>query len=85
MCEGLQTMSHNLKSLAELSERQENLQSQCEGLEKEMEDFRVNLEQEVARVLARTSYVILCPEIELVPNSKLVNEDLTNHSLLPIV
>ena len=58
MCEGLQTMSHNLKSLAELSERQENLQSQCEGLEKEMEDFRVNLEQEVARVLARTTYVI---------------------------
>ena len=62
MCEGLQTMSHNLKSLAELSERQENLQSQCEGLEKEMEDFRVNLEQEVARVLARTSYVIRGPK-----------------------
>merc|ERR1712218_160084 len=27
MCEGLQTMSHNLKALSELSERQENLQS----------------------------------------------------------
>jgi len=62
MCEGLQTMSHNLKALAELSERQENLQNQCEGLEKEMEDFKVNLEQEVARVLARTSYVIRGPK-----------------------
>ena len=62
MCEGLQTMSHNLKALADLSERQENIQSQCESLEKEMEEFKVNLEQEVARVLARTSYVIRGPK-----------------------
>merc|ERR1719470_631867 len=62
MCEGLQTMSHNLKALADLSERQENIQSQCEGLEKEMEEFKVNLEQEVAKVLARTSYVIRGPK-----------------------
>jgi len=62
MCEGLQTMSHNLKALADLSERQENIQSQCESLEKEMEEFKVNLEQEVAKVLARTSYVIRGPK-----------------------
>ena len=61
MCEGIQTMSHNLKTLTELGERQAKLEADCSSLEGEMEEFGSFISGEVARVLAATAYTIRGP------------------------
>jgi len=62
MCEGIQTMSHNLKTMADLSVLQAKIMDDCERLEKEMTDFQSFVSEEVQRVLARTTYTIREPK-----------------------
>jgi len=61
MCEGIQAMGHNLRSLGDLADRQERLAQDCAALEREMAEFQVSLGEEVAGVLARTTYTIRGP------------------------
>ena len=62
MCEGIQTMSHNLKTLSDLSELQTKIMTDCETLEKDMLEFQTSISAEVERVLARTTYTIREPK-----------------------
>jgi len=61
MCEGIQAMGHNLRSLGDLADRQERLQQDCAALEREMAEFQVSLGEEVAGVLARTTFTLRGP------------------------
>jgi len=62
MCEGIQTMSHNLKTLSDLSELQTKIMADMEVMEKDMMEFQSSVSAEVERVLARTTYTIREPK-----------------------
>ena len=62
MCEGIQTMSHNLKTLSDLSELQTKIMTDMEVMEKDMIEFQTSVSAEVERVLARTTYTIREPK-----------------------
>jgi hypothetical protein len=62
MCEGIQTMSHNLKTLSDLSELQTKIMADMEVMEKDMMEFQFSVSAEVERVLARTTYTIREPK-----------------------
>jgi len=62
MCEGIQTMTQNLKTLTELSEAQEKLIRDAETLHKEMEDWQTTFAAEVEAVLVKTQYTIRGPK-----------------------
>jgi len=62
MCEGIQTMSHNLKTLSDLSELQSKIMTDMEVMEKDMMEFQSSVSAEVERVLARTTYTIREPK-----------------------
>merc|ERR1719369_2001088 len=80
MCEGIQTMSHNLKTLADLSELQSKIMADCETLEKEMIEFQASVTAEVENVLARTTYTIREPKKPVTVDSL---SPQTEESLLP--
>jgi len=69
MCEGIQTMSHNLKTLSELTELQERILSDAEALEAEMRGWEETIKAEVEAVLARTQYTIRGPKQPAVVDS----------------
>ena len=58
MCEGIQSVNTSLAALKELEEMQEKIMSDCEKLEKEMEEFQANIASEVQQVILRTNYTI---------------------------
>merc|ERR1719369_1594486 len=62
MCEGIQTMSHNLKTLSDLSELQTKIMADMEVMEKDMMEFQSSVSAEVERVLERTTYTIKTPK-----------------------
>jgi len=62
MCEGIQTMSQNLKALSDLRELQSKLMADAESLERDMAEFGATIQQEVASVLARTQFTIHGPK-----------------------
>lgn len=80
MCEGIQTMSHNLKTLSDLSELQTKIMADCETLEKDMMEFQTSVSVEVERVLARTTYTIREPKKPVTVDSL---SPQTEESLLP--
>jgi len=80
MCEGIQNMSHNLKTLSDLSELQTKIMSDCETLEKDMIEFQSSVSAEVDRVLARTTYTIREPKKRVTVDSL---SPQTEESLLP--
>ena len=69
MCDGLQVTSQNLKTLAELRNRQENVISNAVKLQKEMDAFQRDVEEEVKAVLDRTKYTIRYPKKPIRPDA----------------
>jgi len=61
MCEGVQSMNHNLATLAELAELQARVTADCARLEQEMEQFQAGVAAEVEQVMARTAFTIRGP------------------------
>ena len=59
MCEGLQQMSQNLKSLADFRDRHDQVLAEAVRLQDEMAAFQVDVEAEVAAVLERTQYSLV--------------------------
>merc|ERR1712142_590579 len=80
MCEGIQTMSHNLKTLSDLSELQTKIMSDMEVMEKDMIEFQSSVSAEVDKVLARTTYTIREPKKPITVDSL---SPQTEESLLP--
>jgi len=80
MCEGIQTMSHNLKTLSDLSELQTKIMSDMEVMEKDMIEFQSSVSAEVEKVLARTTYTIREPKKPITVDSL---SPQTEESLLP--
>jgi len=62
MCEGIQTMSQNLKALSDLRDLQSKIMTDAETLERDMTELSENISQEVAAVLARTKFTIHGPK-----------------------
>jgi len=62
MCEGIQSVNSSLASMKELEVLQANIVSECERLEKEMQEFQSFISTEVARVMANTEYTIREPK-----------------------
>lgn len=62
MCEGIQTMSQNLKALSDLRELQSKIMTDAETLERDMTELSSSISQEVEAVLARTKYTIYGPK-----------------------
>jgi len=62
MCEGIQTMSHNLKTLTDLSELQDKLFKDAESLEQQIQEWQDTLQSEVESALEKTQYTIRVPK-----------------------
>ena len=62
MSEGIQSVNTSIANLKELDDLQSRLVSDCERLEREMEEFQSNISSEVERVLSRTQYTIRPPK-----------------------
>ena len=54
MCDGLQTMSQNLKLLSDLKVQQEQIMQGAKDLQLQMEKFQLEVETEVDQVLDKT-------------------------------
>jgi len=61
MCEGLQQMSQNLKSLSEFKTRHDQVLAEAIKLQEEMAAFQADVESEVKAVLGRTQYSLNRP------------------------
>ena len=62
MCEGLQVMSQNLKTLSELKTRHDKILEETTKLQQEISKFEGEIGAEVAGILARTTYEIRGPK-----------------------
>uniref|UniRef100_A0A0K2U5L6 Rab5 GDP/GTP exchange factorlike [Saccoglossus kowalevskii] n=1 Tax=Lepeophtheirus salmonis TaxID=72036 RepID=A0A0K2U5L6_LEPSM len=78
MCEGLQVMSQNLKTLSDLQVRHDKVQEEAQKLQCEMDDFQKVITEEVESVLKRTEYTIKVKNPAL-----LVDENSPSTVLLP--
>jgi gas vesicle protein len=58
MCDGLQTMSQDLKTLTDLKTKHDQILSDAKTLHADMEKFKTEINTEVETVLERTSYSI---------------------------
>lgn len=68
MCEGLQVMSQNLKTLSDLRIRHDRVLTDARCLQEEMTTFQSDIEQEVQSVLSRTEYTIIGPKKPVDPD-----------------
>ena len=80
MSEGIQSVNTSIANLKELDDLQSRLVSDCERLEREMEEFQSNISSEVERVLSRTQYTIRPPKKPVTVDSLSPQEEET---LLP--
>ncbi|XP_023322153.1 rab5 GDP/GTP exchange factor isoform X2 [Eurytemora carolleeae] len=84
MCEGIQAMTQNLKTLTELTELQENILADANTLQKEMKEWEHSLRVEVESVLARTQYSIRNPKTLVSVDSEVSEELALPPPLLPL-
>jgi len=77
MCEGIQTMSNNLKTLTDLEQMQEKLLQDAESLESQIQDWQDTMKSEVDSVLERTQYTLRGPKKAVNIDAELNNDNLS--------
>ena len=61
-CDGVQSVNTSLATMSELETLQDTIMSDCDRLEREMEQFQMFLSSEVDRVMERTQFTIREPK-----------------------